>query len=71
VAKANLEVPQSQSPTVSVDEVARLIHSKLGTVEAARRFIKQHDIPIVARVGRGGTVIVLREHVLQAMGVRS
>ena len=64
-------VDVSQFPTVSIDEVARLIHPQLGTVEAARRFIKEHDIPIVARVGRGGTVIVLREAVLRAMGVRS
>jgi len=62
--------PAVDSPTVSIDEVAVLLHPKLGTPEAARAFIKTHQIPIIARVGKGGNVIVLRERVLRAMGVR-
>ena len=56
-----------ESLTVSIREVARLLHPK-ATITSARQFVRENRIPIAFRSGRGGSWFVPRQAVIDAIG---
>jgi len=59
-------MPQEQSLTASISEVAKLLHPK-ATITAARVFVRENRIPIAFRSGRGGSWFVPRQAVVDAI----